>query len=133
MAVQEIHSYSDFEDLISKYKYVLVDFSAQWCPPCKAIAPFYEGLAKKHSVESKLAFAKVDIEEVPEISKGYGVTSLPSFLLFTDGEVGGIEAGSISGGGAVITEGKVGLIRGADPKNLAMLAERLEKAAKEGA
>ncbi|KAK5655784.1 hypothetical protein OQA88_5322 [Cercophora sp. LCS_1] len=132
MSVQEIHAESELDILKSTHKYVLIDFTATWCPPCRAIAPFYANLAKKHTIDSALAFAKVDVDEVPDVARQYGITAMPSFLVLVDGEPAGVDVAEtgISGGGAVVVEDKVGLIRGADPKNLTALAAKLEELAK---
>ncbi|KAK1751289.1 thioredoxin-like protein [Echria macrotheca] len=128
---QPIHipSLSALTDLSKTHKYILIDFWADWCPPCKAIAPMFSALAKKHGVPDALAFAKVDVEEAPEITQQFGITAMPTFLLLVDGEPGGIDVNdgvkSLGGGAVVGPDGKFGMIRGADPRNLTLLAEKL--------
>lgn len=63
---------------------VLVDFWAPWCVPCKAIAPHVEAIAKEHS--SSLKVGKVDIDENPEIAAKYGIRSIPTLMLFKNGQ-----------------------------------------------
>ncbi len=65
----------------------LVDFWADWCPPCKAIAPTIEALAKEY--KGRLKVGKVDIEEVGEIAQRYEISSIPTLLLFKDCKVAG--------------------------------------------
>jgi thioredoxin 1 len=64
---------------------VLVDFYAQWCGPCKAIAPKLDDLAKNYAEEGLTIF-KVDVEEVSSAGETYGVQMMPTFLLFRGGE-----------------------------------------------
>jgi len=63
---------------------VLVDFTAGWCPPCRAIAPALEEIAAEQS--DRLAIAKVDVDAEPEIAARFGVQSLPTLVVFVDGE-----------------------------------------------
>lgn len=64
---------------------VIVDFYADWCGPCKQIAPAMEALSEKW--EGMVRFAKVDIEAYPEIARGYNISSIPAVLRFENGEV----------------------------------------------
>jgi thioredoxin 1 len=61
---------------------VIVDFTAPWCGPCAAIAPGLEELAQ----ESGVALVSLDVDESPETAARYGVLSLPTVILFADGE-----------------------------------------------
>ncbi|KAK3339937.1 thioredoxin-like protein [Lasiosphaeria hispida] len=125
-----ITSAAQLEELATTNKYVLIDFWAEWCPPCKAIAPMYAQLAKKHSVPGRLAFAKVDVDEMPDTAQKYGITAMPSFLILTDGEPGGVAIAGVSYGGAVVNDGKVSMLRGAHPQTLSLIASELGKLVK---
>jgi thioredoxin 1 len=64
---------------------VLVDFWAAWCGPCRAIAPTVEELAGEYA--GKLKVVKVEVDENPDVSGKYGVQSIPTLLVFKNGEV----------------------------------------------
>jgi thioredoxin 1 len=70
---------------------VVVDFWAEWCPPCKLIGPVVEEIAAEQA--GRLLVAKVDADENPGLVRRYGTLSLPSLLVF----VGGVEKGRIVG------------------------------------
>lgn len=127
--VHAVHSAEEFDALAKANRFVVVDFTATWCPPCKAIAPIYANLAKKHGVANSLAFAKVDVDDLPDVTQRYGISAMPSFIVLENGEVASVKLtapGNALGGGAVTNEtGEVSLIRGADVKNLTLLAEKL--------
>ena len=62
----------------------LVDFWAGWCMPCKIFAPVVEEIS--HEMDGRANFAKVDIDECPELAAELGIESIPTLILFKDGE-----------------------------------------------
>ncbi|KAF2433410.1 DUF1000-domain-containing protein [Tothia fuscella] len=82
----EIGSPTEFQNLLSSSKAVVVDFYADWCGPCKSIAPVYASLSTKYSCANLVTFAKVNSDSQQAISKKYGITSLPTFLYFEKGK-----------------------------------------------
>ena len=63
---------------------VIVDFWAEWCGPCRAVSPVLEQIAEERGDE--LRVVKVNIDEEPELQQRYGILSIPTILLFQDGE-----------------------------------------------
>ncbi len=63
---------------------VLVDFTAEWCPPCKMIAPYVDEIADKYS--HNLVVGSLDVDAHPEIMQRYGVMGLPTLILFQNGD-----------------------------------------------
>ena len=70
---------------------VLVDFWAEWCAPCKAIAPALEQLAQ--DMQGQLTVAKMNIDDNPLTPQKYGVRGIPTLMLFKDGQVAGTKIG----------------------------------------
>jgi thioredoxin 1 len=73
---------------------VLVDYWAEWCGPCKMIAPILDDIAKEYA--GKLTVAKLNIDENPETPQHYGVRGIPTLMLFKDGEVEATKVGALS-------------------------------------
>ena len=72
---------------------VLVDFWAEWCGPCKMIAPFLDELATE--MEGRVTVAKVNIDENPQIPRKYGVRVIPTMILFKGGQVAATKIGAL--------------------------------------
>lgn len=74
-----------FEETVLKSKTpVLVDFYADWCTPCKMMSPIIEEIAK--DFKDKIMVLKINIDESPDIAQKYSVMSIPTIILFKDGE-----------------------------------------------
>src|SRR5438270_8737789 len=72
------------QEVLQSDKPVLVDFWAEWCGPCHAVSPVLEKIAEERSDELRLV--KVNIDEEPGLAERYGIASIPTMVLFKDGE-----------------------------------------------
>jgi thioredoxin 1 len=72
---------NNFDDILASHKLVLMDFWAEWCRPCKMFSPVIEEV----SVDTGIWLGKINVDENPEKSLEYQVTSLPTTILFKDG------------------------------------------------
>lgn len=75
---------SNFEQTIKTNKVVLVDFWANWCGPCRALAPTIVELAKEYS--GKVLIGKLDVDENPQTAEKFQVFSIPTMIVFKDGQ-----------------------------------------------
>ncbi|MGF7239541.1 MAG: thioredoxin [Frankia sp.] len=72
-------------EVLKSDKPVLVDFWAEWCGPCKMVAPVLEEIAAEH--KDKLRVVKLNIDENPETARNYQIMSIPTMAIFVDGEI----------------------------------------------
>ncbi|KAE8352913.1 PITH domain-containing protein [Aspergillus coremiiformis] len=101
-----ITSKEQFSSLLTKSRFVVADFYADWCGPCTAIAPAYEQLASQLSRPNRITFTKINVDQQQDIAKAYGVTAMPTFIIFERGR-------------------PTSTVRGADPKKLSDAVRKL--------
>lgn len=82
------------EKVLESKNFVLVDFWAEWCNPCKMLSPILEEIAKEY--HHKITFGKLNIEENPKTAPIYSIRGIPALLLFRDSEVLATKVGAIS-------------------------------------
>lgn len=75
----------DFESVLNGGKPVFVDFWAPWCGPCRIIGPLVEELAPSYN--GKAVIAKMNVDDNPQVAQKFGVTSIPTLMMFKDGKL----------------------------------------------
>lgn len=76
----------NFEEVVNNSdKPILVDFWAGWCGPCRVMGPIVEEVAEKYG--DKMNFAKLNVDDYPQVAAKFGVMSIPTFLVFENGEI----------------------------------------------
>jgi thioredoxin 1 len=93
MSISHVSDTSFDDDVLKSSNPVLVDFWAEWCAPCKQIAPALEEIAK--DLSGRLTVAKVNIDENPATPSKYGVRGIPTLILFKDGQVAATKVGTL--------------------------------------
>ena len=83
MATSKTNDQDFKSDVLESDKFVLVDFWAEWCGPCKAIAPSLEEISEE--MNEKLKVVKVNVDENPTISQSYSIRSIPALMIFKNG------------------------------------------------
>ena len=73
------------EEVLKSEKPILIDFWATWCGPCKMLAPTVSEIADEY--EGKVKVCKLDVDQAMDIAMSYGVASIPTLILFKDGEI----------------------------------------------
>ena len=83
--IKEVSDSSFDGDILKSSVPVLVDFWAPWCGPCRSVAPIVDDLATQYA--GKLKVAKINVDESTEVAMRYQITSIPTFILFKNGQV----------------------------------------------
>ena len=91
MSVLKLNSENFEQEVINESKTVLVDFYADWCGPCKIMAPVVEKIAEEAGENVKIC--KINVDEASEIASKYGVMSIPTFIVFKNGEPSKVTVG----------------------------------------
>lgn len=85
---------SNFEEVVLKSdKLVIIDFWAEWCGPCRMVAPIIEEISEEY--EGKVLVAKVDVDANPGISSKLGIRNIPTVMFFKDGEMVDKQVGAV--------------------------------------
>ncbi len=93
MSTTKVSDASFDSDVLKAPGPVLVDFWAEWCGPCKMIAPALEEIAT--SMNGRVTIAKINIDENPNTPRKYGVRGIPTLMLFKDGQVAATKIGAL--------------------------------------
>ena len=92
MATVKVDNKNFKADVLDAQEPVVVDFWAEWCGPCKMIAPALEEISKE--LGGKVKIAKLNIDENPELAAQFGVRSIPTLMIFKSGEVAEMKVGA---------------------------------------
>ncbi|KAK3371079.1 thioredoxin [Lasiosphaeria ovina] len=125
--VFKVTTAAEFDAVLASNTHVVVDFYADWCPPCRVIAPVFSELADSHAQAGRLAFAKVNVDHVNNVAGRYGVSAMPTFLFFEKGSPKGVAVQGIQPRQSVslTDDGRVDRIRGADKAALQAVVKAL--------
>lgn len=74
-----------FESFVAQDKPVLVDFWATWCGPCRMLAPVVDEVSREYA--DTLAVGKINVDDCPDLAQQFGVMSIPTLILFKDGQI----------------------------------------------
>jgi thioredoxin 1 len=94
MSIKQVSNDSFEADVLKADAPVLVDYWAEWCGPCKMIAPILDEVSRDYA--DKLNIAKVNVDENQEIASKYGIRGIPTLMLFRNGAVVATKVGALS-------------------------------------
>jgi len=92
--IQHVNDQNFEEQVLQADRPVLVDYWAEWCGPCKAIAPILEEIADEYG--DRIRIAKVNIDENPDVPARFGIRGIPTLMLFKNGHVEATKVGALS-------------------------------------
>ena len=84
---------SNYKDILAKNKVVLLDFWAEWCGPCRMISPMIDELSEEYA--GRVFIGKVNVDNNPQAAGAFGIRSIPSILLFKDGDIVDKQIGAV--------------------------------------
>ncbi len=82
---KEFHTLNVEEEVLQSKQLVIVDFWAQWCGPCRVVAPIVDELSTEY--DGKVSIGKVDVDKYPRIAEKFGIMNIPTILFIKDGKV----------------------------------------------
>ena len=94
MAIKQVSDSSFDSDVLQSDAPVLVDYWAEWCGPCKMIAPILEEVSRDY--DGRVQVAKLNVDDNPSMPSRYGVRGIPTLMLFKNGQVAATKVGALS-------------------------------------
>ena len=83
---------ANFRDMLARNHFLVIDFWAEWCGPCRRVAPVIEQLSREYA--GQVTFAKCNTDENPGIAGGFGISAIPTIIMFENGTVADIVVGA---------------------------------------
>lgn len=134
-AVHVINNLEEFSALAKAHKYLILDFTAEWCPPCRTIKPSFHNWAETYTADN-LAYASVDVDTATDVALKFGISAMPTFVFVVDGEATGVDVladappALVKSTAVVTAEDRLVAIRGALPPALLFALPKVAALAK---